>query len=659
MQERTTLSAQASANAEGIFEVLLITEGQGNVWIFPAECLRNSIPLWEGAECFIDHVSVFGERQSVRDLCGIFYDVAFDESAHGVRAKLKTLGPSGALAAQLGQEWLALYTAHEPCPAIGFSADIGFKSNGRDVVEITRVYSCDLVFEPARGGTFIRALNSASHDAKGVSMAEEMNVGAEVRQQLDKPTEQLRLAGISNQAQEAEAARQMRRFHEVETQMSEYLLDSGLAASKLPGAMQAQLRKQFTGKIFEPAELTVAIDDARKVVSELTGRNAVQGLRAAVSGMFNSDDQLEAAVYDLFDAPRPAALEGLHTVRLSGIKELYLGMTGDSEMYGGIYLDRARFQHTTANFVGLVKNALNKAMVRHWDQLGRAGYDWWQKVAHVEHFGSLNQITWMIFGSVGALPTVAEGAEYTELKIGDSRETSNFTKYGGYIGITLEAIDRDETRKLRAVPRELANGAMRNISALCAAIFTDNAGVGPTLADTGALFNNTAVTTAGGHANLRTTALGSAEWDTVQTAVFNQPMLVANESGYYGTGKKLAVHPRYLLVPRALWLTGAQILYPALERAAQINAQNLQRGEQGDVLVVPEWTDTNDWAAVCDPTIVPGICIGERFGLMPEIYIAGDEQSPAVFMNDESRIKVRHFVAVGVCDFRPLHKSNV
>ena len=51
--------------------------------------------------------------------------------------------------------------------------------------------------------------------------------------------------------------------------------------------------------------------------------------------------------------------------------------------------------------------------------------------------------------------------------------------------------------------------------------------------------------------------------------------------------------------------------------------------------------------------------IGERFGIMPEIFVAGDETSPAVFMNDESRIKVRHFLAVGVADFRPLHHSVV
>jgi hypothetical protein len=57
--------------------------------------------------------------------------------------------------------------------------------------------------------------------------------------------------------------------------------------------------------------------------------------------------------------------------------------------------------------------------------------------------------------------------------------------------------------------------------------------------------------------------------------------------------------------------------------------------------------------------LVPGIVVCERFGIRPEIFIAGDELSPAVFMNDEHRIKVRHFCAILVQDFRPLHKSNV
>jgi hypothetical protein len=138
-----------------------------------------------------------------------------------------------------------------------------------------------------------------------------------------------------------------------------------------------------------------------------------------------------------------------------------------------------------------------------------------------------------------------------------------------------------------------------------------------------------------------------------------QPLLVKQASGYYGTGSKMGINPRYLLVPRALQLTARQILYPSLERSASIYSENQQRGEPGDVITVPEWTDANDWAAVCDPALAPSIILAERFGLLPEIFVAGDGLSPAVFMNDEHRLKVRHFNAVLVTDFRALHKSNV
>lgn len=76
-------------------------------------------------------------------------------------------------------------------------------------------------------------------------------------------------------------------------------------------------------------------------------------------------------------------------------------------------------------------------------------------------------------------------------------------------------------------------------------------------------------------------------------------------------------------------------------------------------VVVPDWSDESDWAAVCDPRVVPAIFVGERFGLAPEIFVAGDELSPSVFSNDEHRLKVRHYLAVWVNDYRPLFKSNV
>jgi hypothetical protein len=432
-----------------------------------------------------------------------------------------------------------------------------------------------------------------------------------------------------------------------------------LRAAGLPPAVTGFVRGQLAGRAVSAASLASTLDEARGLVSALTGAERVRGVGGgALTGMFDENDRLQAAVDDLLEAPRRRGAEGIAAPRLGGIRELYHLLTGDYDFHGGFYGDRVQLA-TTADFTGLVKNALNKIVVNQWELLGAAGYDWWRKIATVEHFASLQQVTGTLVGTVGTLPVVAEGGEYQPLEVGDSPETAAFVKYGGYIPLTLELIDRDETRKLKAYPRELANAGMRRISALVAGIFSANSGVGPTLADGGALFNATAQTTAGGHKNLLTDALSAASWEAACQAVYDQPQLVKRATGLYGTGPKLALNPRYCLVPRALQLTARKILYPMLENAANITSQNQQMGAPGDVVTVPEWDDANNWAAVVDPVIAPAVYVGERFGIAPEIFIAGQETSPAVFMNDEHRLKVRHFLAVWVNDYRPLHKSNV
>jgi hypothetical protein len=584
----------------------------------------------------VDHARA---ARSVRDLAGVCHSPQWDEINNGIRLLLHPGGPSADLLRQVGKEMLL---EKSPMPGIGFSADVLFRPHGRVVEQILKVLSVDLVMEPARGGRFVRVIKTKQKEGAGMETenSEKVNtkeVAMETALQQEPP-EQVNL-------QDATQA------------VCGVLLENTLSAARLPAGMTDRVRRQFTGRTFQPAGLQLAVEDARSLVSELTGKQVVQG-PGNVQAMFSSEDQLQAAVDDLFGAPREAHLQQVRPARLSGIRELYLMLTGDDDLHGGYYPQRARLA-TTADFTGLVKNALNKVIVNHWQELGRAGYDWWERVATVEHFNTLNQITGTLVGTVGSLPVVNEGAAYTELVVGDSPETASFTKYGGYIPLTLELIDRDETQKLRAYPRELATAGLRKISSLVAAIFTASSGVGPTMADTGALFNATAVTTAGGHANLRTTALSAAEWDAVSTAVYNQPLLIKNADTYYGTGPSMAINPRYLLVPRALQLAAMKILYPTLENAANIYSENMQRGQPGDVVTVPEWTDATNWAAACDPRVAPAIFIGERFGLLPEIFIAGGEYAPAVFTNDEHRLKVRHFLAVWVNDFRPLHKSNV
>ncbi len=626
-ETRARLQVADAKPSDGGFRIVAITAGAANGWDFPSDTLRASLSLWDRAPCFVDHGAGCAPR-SVRDLAGVLESPAWDEEAQGIGLWLRPSGPAGAFLEEVGRQVLA---QERPSP-VGFSADLSFVAQANVVAQITRIHSVDLVVNPARGGAFIAAAPEGAGQSK-------MQGGTIMEETL-----QTRGGGPDNAA---EIAR-------LRQEVGGLKVEAALTAARLPAPLADTIRQRFAGRDFAAEELEAAVTQGRELVAALGGAPVV-GPRLTTTA---PRDQLQAAVDDLLGAPRSTEMANASVHRLTGIRELYMMLTGDHDLHGGFYADRARLA-TTADFTGLVKNALNKVVVNQWDALGRAGYDWWNRIATIEHFSSVNSITGTLVGTVGALPAVAEGGEYTELVVGDSPETASFTKYGGYIPLTLELIDRDETRKLRAYPRELANAGLRKISALVAAIFTDNAGVGPTMADTGALFNATAVTTAGGHGNLLTTALSAAQWDTVSAAVFNQPSLIKNAAGYYGTGPKQAINPRFCLVPRALYLTAAKTLYPTLENNANIYSENQQQGKPGDVIVVPEWTDATDWAAACDPVIAPAIFIGERFGIRPEVFIAGDETSPAVFANDEHRLKVRHFLAVWVNDFRPLHKSNV
>ena len=51
-QVRLGASGEPYQNGKG-FEVLAITAGQGNGWLFEESALKESLPLWDGVECFI------------------------------------------------------------------------------------------------------------------------------------------------------------------------------------------------------------------------------------------------------------------------------------------------------------------------------------------------------------------------------------------------------------------------------------------------------------------------------------------------------------------------------------------------------------------------------------------------------------------------------
>jgi hypothetical protein len=625
--QRAQLAGTVQPGEPEAMEVLTISAGTGNGWEFSEGVLRDSLPLWQGCDCFIDHSRNDGSRdeRSVRDLAGVCDAPRWDEAEHRIRMRLNPIGPAANLLTGLAE---TLQGELPATPDVGFSADLLFNAEGTTVTRILRVFSVDLVVHPARGGKFIPPINSIQKENEGME---------EVQTNFSQ-------SGTTPTSTTVEANSEV---DELRQQLCATLLESSLTTAHLPESVEGRLRKQFGGRTFEATELSTAIQDARQLISDLSASALIQS-GGRISGMAGPEDQITAALHDLMGVQRPAGLEGLHSARLSGIREFYTRMTGDVDFCGGYFGERAQFA-VSANLPGVLKNVMNKLILARWEELGRSGYRWWEPVVQVEHFNSLQEITGVLVGEVNVLPAVNEGDPYTELAVSDSSETGTWGKYGGYVGLTLEMFERDETHKLRQYPGKLASAALRRISALVGAVFTANSGVGPQMADGNKVFDATH------HNNLGTTALSAAAWEAGGQAIYSQPLVIASGA----TAPKLAIDAKYLLVPRGLRLTGMQILYPSFGHEANIFSENMQQGQMGDVITVPEFSDANDWAAVADPQLAAGIILGERFGVLPEIIIADGETNGALFSNDEIRMKVRHWVSVFVADYRPLYKANV
>jgi hypothetical protein len=608
------------------YDILAITAGEGNGWLFTESALRESVELWEGAETFIDHGGYWGGR-SVRDLAGVCSQVRFDEDHKGIRVRLEPFGPSGKLLDAIGQEWLEVKGNK---PSVGFSADVLFTGKGKEVKQILRVFSLDLVYKPARGGAFLRVLNSM------YARQPDWGVGELEKESLNMENETVEETKVKEPGVDAGLL----------LAVQETLLESKLSQANLPAALTDQVRKQFSGKVFKAAELDQSIQDARELLASLQGGGVIKGASAGVQ-MVNERDRLQAAADDLLGAPREHGMENAKVARLSGIRELYMTLTGDFDLHGRVFPERVALADSDS-VPNILKNAFNKIMIQQWDELGRAGYRWWEKVVDVQHMESIQQVSGILLGEVSALGVVDEGTGYGELEIGDSGETKNFQKYGGLLPITIEMIDKDETHKLRQLPKKMVSSAVRNVSGLVSGLFTSSSGTGPLMADGLHVFE------AAVHGNVGTAALAAASFEAASLAIYNQGMISTDT-----TKPKLALDAKYLLVPRGLRLTAMRILYPSFEREANIFSENMQRGDLGDVITVPEWSDANDWAAIADPRMAPGIILAERFGVMPELFVADNPLGHDMVHSDVINLKVRHFLAVFVADYRPLYKANV
>lgn len=664
------------------WDVVLIEAGEekNKKFYWEPEILERDCHMFEGCKSYDAHLSDADfprrARRPTLDILGIVKSPRWDPSVGKLGAVVATYH----VVEEAFRTKLLALRERGLLDSIGLSVDtwtsaIDKAVGGKVLKAITRIkeaVSVDVVGDAAAGGRFERMVAATTHIREVIDMKltkEELEalINERVEAALeaakkpegdgeDPPTRAKegedpppKKKGDGEDEVSKALEETKRALEQVQIQACQTLLDTKLQASKLPQPFHPVVRSHFEGRVFESKDLDEALKATLEALAEASKTGEVKGAGYVLNVGPDPLRKLEIATHRLFgaeldDEMKRDAAEGIP--RLTGIRELYLLLTGDYDMKGIFNPEGVRVAEANVNtgtVTSLVKNALNKVLLKEFNALE----PWWRPVMTEMDFTSMQDVTLIKTGSIADLPTVLEGAAYTELQFGDIEEVAEWVKKGAYIGVTLEAIDRDDVQGIRRIPRELGRSARRTLSTAVAAMFTVNSDVGPLMADGMYLFDATPTT---GHLNLLTTALSAAEWEVVVRAMFKQTAPVG--------GNRLGMRASIILVPIDLEQTARRIFRQPWEQTSQAHYETLLEGA-AKIIAVPEWLDTNNWAAAVDPAVCDGLCLGYRFGREPELFTADDPSSGSMFTNDELRIKVRFFWALGVADYRPLHKSNV
>lgn len=638
-------------------EVTIVRPGLSrNGWLYTEAALREATALFEGAAAFCDHPGPMdlgrAGGRSVRDLVGVYGDVRYDQ---GIKATLRFY-PGAEWLYRLVEASIRDREAGRAAPNIGISGDMVLvwepivregpgrrpRVAAREVKAIKAVQSADVVFRPSAGGRFDRVLEGedlgeiyqrggTAMEAVEVVMTEKSAVGTEG-------------AGPSvGRAAEADLSA----LREARKAICGELLEAKLASSGLPEAARARVREQFRDRVFETEELDAAIKGLRELLGQLFQSEVVQGMgtgRAVESRVQVGKTPLEKvqmAVDRLFGLP----VDDPAVPRLSGIREAYLLITGDRGFTGRYNWEESMVREadevTTSVMANVVATTMTKRLVKDY----QAQPKWWEPLVVKVALKDMKTQTRVLLNDFASLSPVAENGAYQNLAWDDAAETYTPAKKGNLVTVTLEMIINDDLRAVQRIPQKLASAAAVTINEFVAALFTANAGAGPAMADGRNVFD-----AANHQNNLGSSALASASLQTALTTM----MKYTNSAG-----KRIGVRGKYLLIPPDLAFAAAVLLNSTLLPNSTNNDINVLKGIL-DLIVVPNWSDANNWYVMADPAEIEGIELGFLNGREePELMVQSNPTDGAVFTNDALAFKVRWIFGGGWLDYRAAYGSVV
>lgn len=456
----------------------------------------------------------------------------------------------------------------------------------------------------------------------------------------------------------------------------------------------AEAQRAATVKAAEDANRAAAVqaEQARSAnITELCTRHNVGHLAAGMIRAGQTVDQARAAILDEV-AVRDAAAGGHrnvsggittvtdeHATRMAGIEEAimhrvlpstkltdngrqYRGMSlleigrevleaqgvrtrglGRMELAGRMLQHRSGGMMTTGDFASLFANVANKRLRNAYEENPGTYGRWARRAPNAPDFKSMSVV------QLAGAPSLLRTNEHGEFKYGamtDGAETYSLLTYGRIVSITRQAIVNDDLRGFDRLVGAFGGSARRLENATVYSQLTDNAA----MADTGLLFNATALTTAGGHANLATgggSALATSALTTMRAAMRVQKGLAS---------EVLNLAPAYLIVPAALEQTAYQMTSSNYVPATKAEVNEFRTG--GRTALEPIVEPILDAASA---TAWYAAASSSQIDTVEYCYLDGAEgpviESEMGFEVDGISYKCRLDFAAKAVDFRGLYKG--
>ncbi len=398
------------------------------------------------------------------------------------------------------------------------------------------------------------------------------------------------------------------------------------------------------------AEILEARAEADKAAGGAT-RNISPSIRTVTDETQTRLEGLEEAILSRVDAKhkisdngkqyRSLSLLEMGRLHLERSNRAVMGMTR-MQVASEMMMFRSGGSMTTSDFASLLQNVATKRLRNAYDENMPSFRMWAREAPDAPDFKSMSVVN---LAGAPDLLQVNEHGEFTYGSMTDGKETYSLITYGRIVSMTRQLIINDDLRGFDRIVGAFGNSSARLENRTAYAILTANAN----LADGGALFNATAVTTAGGHANLTSsgTAIDAASLAIGRTAMRRQKGLQSEE---------LNIAPKYLIVPATKEQLAYQYTSSNYVPATQANTNEFRTGGRTAlepvVEAVLDATSTTAWYLAADNSQVDTVEFCHLQGANGPVI-----ESEMGFEIDGISFKCRLDFAAKAIDFRGLYKN--